>query len=209
MKDRVKKLEEFLEKHSKIMLIAIFVIGIIMYGFLAKKMTSPTFIDVDEELYVSMARSFFFEGHFAKNYEVLSYNCVLYSMIISIAYLFKPIHIALVMRLIGVLLMVSSIFPIYLLAKNILKSKAKAIIISAFSLLLPEYLLSLYLVQEVLCYPMFLWISYLAYLHFTYKKNKWLDIRTYFSFSWNLFCEILCDRICRSIFWNYFTYIIF
>lgn len=93
-------------------------------------------------------------------------------MIISFAYFFKPVHIALVMRLIGVILMCSSIFPIYLLSKEVLKSKGKAISVATFSLLLPEFALSLYMVQEVLCYPMFLWIAYLAYLNFTKEKNK-------------------------------------
>ncbi|MCI8620628.1 MAG: hypothetical protein HFJ50_02110 [Clostridia bacterium] len=119
-------------------------------------------------------------GNFAKNYNVLSYNCVLYSIVISIAYFFKPIHIAFVMRFIGVILMCSSIFPTYLLSKEILKSKSKAIIISAFSLLLPEFALSLYMIQEVLCYPLFLWIAYLTYLHFTREKNIVREIILYF-----------------------------
>ena len=81
-------MKDFLEKNSKIVLIAIFVLGVIIYGFLASKMTSPTYLDVDEELYISMARTFFFDGNIAKNYEILDYNCIIYSIIISIAYFF-------------------------------------------------------------------------------------------------------------------------
>lgn len=81
-------MKEFLEKYSKIVLIAIFILGIIVYGFLASKMTGPAYLNVDEELYVSMARTFFFDGNIAKNYEVLDYNCIIYSIVISIAYFF-------------------------------------------------------------------------------------------------------------------------
>lgn len=81
-------MKDFLEKNSKVVLIVIFIIGIIVYGFIASKMTSPAYLNVDEELYISMARTFFFDGNIAKNYQVLNYNCIIYSIIISIAYFF-------------------------------------------------------------------------------------------------------------------------
>ena len=130
--DKVKKIKEFLEKYSKLVLIAIFIIGIITYGVLVSKMTSPAYLNVDEELYVSMARTFFFEENIAKNYEILDYNCIVYSIIISVAYFFGNAgNILFIMRMIGVILIVSSVFPIYLLSKEILKSKYKALIVSA------------------------------------------------------------------------------
>lgn len=162
-----------IEKYSKIILIVIFIIGILVYAYIARQYDNPTYLSVDEELYVNMARSFFFEGGFSQNYETLTYNCVLYSIILAISYFFyTPEHIVFIMRFIGVVLMVSSVFPIYLLSKEVLKDKVKAIFIAALSLLLPEVLLSSYLVQEVLCYPMFLWIIYLAYIKFSEKSNK-------------------------------------
>lgn len=139
-------------------------------------MTVAVYQDVDEELYISMARTFFFDGNFAKNYEVLNYNCIIYSMVIAIAYFFYSAeNILFIMRIIGVLLMISSVFPIYLLSKEILKSKYKALMIAAFSLLIPEFSLSFYLIQEVMCYPVFLWIAYLVYLKFTREKTKIID----------------------------------
>lgn len=172
----MKKIEEFLDKYSKIILILIFVIGIVIYGFVASKMTSPTYIDVDEELYVSMAKSFFFDGKFTQSYQPLNYNCVLYSMILSIAYFFYSAKgIMFSMRMIGVILMISSIFPIYLLSKEIFKSKSKAIIAATISLLIPEFTSAFYLIQEVMCYPLFLWITYLIYLKFAKEQNKIRD----------------------------------
>lgn len=51
---------KFIEKHTKLILILIFLLGIIIYGFIASKMTNTPYLNVDEELYISMARSFFF-----------------------------------------------------------------------------------------------------------------------------------------------------
>lgn len=124
---------KFIEKHTKLILILIFLLGIIIYGFIASKMTNTPYLNVDEELYISMARSFFFEHSFSKGYEILNYKCVIYSMIISIAYLFGAgAKLIFTMRFIGVCLMISSIFSIYLLAKEILKDKKASIELLAF-----------------------------------------------------------------------------
>lgn len=164
---------KYIDKYSKIILVVIFICGILIYGHIARQYDNPTYLSVDEELYVNMANSFFFEGKFSQNYETLTYNCVLYSVILAISYFFyTPEHILFIMRMIGVLLMVSSVFPIYLLSKEVLKNRVKALFITFLSLLLPEVLLSSYLLQEVLCYPMFLWIVYLAYMRFSRKSNK-------------------------------------
>ena len=72
--------------------------------------------------------------------------------------------------------MMSSVFPIYLLGNEMLKDKRKAIVISLFSLLIPELTLSFYLVQEVLCYPISLWIIYLVYLKLTKEEKPVINI---------------------------------
>ena len=168
---------KFIEKNSKIFIIIIFLIGIIVYGFIASKMTNATYLGVDEELYVSMARSFFYDNNFSQEGEILNYNCVIYSIILSATYLIgNNAALTTIMRLIGVVFMISSVFPIYLLANEVLKNKKVALFMSACSLLIPEFTLAFYYVQEVICYPFFLWIVYLVYLKFTKEKTIAIDI---------------------------------
>ena len=163
----------FIEKHSKIALVIIFLVGILIYGFVASKMTNTPYLDGDEELYVSMARSFFFEHNFSKENVLLNYKCVIYSMIISIAYIFGTgFKTVFLMRFIGVCFIMSPIFPIYLLSNEILKDKKKSLIITMLSIFIPEFTLSFYLIQEVICYPVFLWIVYLVYIKFTKENTK-------------------------------------
>lgn len=174
LKDKAKSI---LEKHTKIILIIMFIIGILIYSYLVSKLTSIVFLGVDEELYISMARTFFNDGVFAKGYEILNYNCVIYSMLISIVYFFYSAkNVLFLMRIIGVILMVSGIFPIYLLSKKVLDSKIKALGVSVIWLILPEMGLSSYIIQEVLLYPIFLWTAYLVYLKFSSEENKILDL---------------------------------
>ena len=120
-------IESWLEKHTKLCLIILFIVGIILYGVIAKNMSMPLYVQNDEDLYVNMARSFFYEGNFSREYTIMNYSCVVYSIILSVAYFFyTPENILFIMRMIGVLLIVSSIFPAYLLGKKILNSKLKA-----------------------------------------------------------------------------------
>lgn len=172
----MEKVKEFVENHSKLTIFLIFLVGVLIYTAIASTFTVPVYKGVDEELYVNMARTFFFDGNFAKYYQTLNYNCVIYSMVLSIAYFFYSAKtIVFTMRFIGVILMISSVFPIYLITKEALGSKFKGIIVALVSLLIPEFTASFYLVQEVLFYPVFLWSTYLVYLNFTRERSKIRD----------------------------------
>lgn len=174
MKD---KLTDFIEKNHKTILILLFVLGILIYGYIARQMTTIAHIGNDEELYINIAKSFFNEGNFQHQNKIVNYNCVVYSMIISIAYLFySPENILFYIRLIGVIMIVSSVFPVYLLSKKVLNSKVKAILIAGFNLIIPEMGLSMYAIQEVLLYPLFLWTVYLIYLKFKENDSKIINI---------------------------------
>lgn len=169
----MKKINEILEKHTKIFLSIIFIVGIILYGILASKMTNAMLLVNDEELYVNIARSFFFEHNFSRGYELINYSCVLYSIVISLAYFFySPESITFLMRMIGIILVVSSVFPAYLLSKEVLKSKTKALGIAAITIIIPEMMSGMYLVQENLSYPLFLWLSYFIYLKLKRDNEK-------------------------------------
>lgn len=144
---------------------------VILYGIVASTFTSTVHIDVDEQLYLSMARSFHYEGRFAVGDTVLNYSCILYSMLISLAYFFySPEHILFVMRLIGVITMTSAIFPIWLLSKELLKEERTSFYVTIFSMFFPFMFDTAYLMQEVLAYPLFLWA--ILFLRYALEKNK-------------------------------------
>ena len=192
MKQLKEKISLFCEKHTVLCLVLIFLVGIILYGTVSKLMTNPMYLIHDEELYVNMARSFFFDYNFSRGYELLNYSCVFYSIVLSFAYFFyTPENIVFLMRMIGVIVMTSSVFPIFLLSKKILGSKKKALIISAISLIIPEMSASAYLIQENFSYPIFLWTAYLIYLKFTSKteKNIKYDLTIIFLFALNFFTK--------------------
>lgn len=150
----------------------VFLTGVIIYGVIASLFTATVHVNVDEELYVSLAKSFYYTGQFQVNGSIVEYNCVLYSLLISLAYIFySPEHILFFMRLIGVVCICSSVFPIWLLAKKILKSPKEALQICVISMFLPYMFDCVYLMQEVLSYSLFLWTAYFIYLSYEHMEN--------------------------------------
>lgn len=153
-----------MKKKSYGICLLIYLIGVIIYLGIIHLFTIPVHLAVDEELYISMARSFHYEGVFEKNGDILNYTCVLYSMILSLAYYFySPENIMYALRTINVVVMLSSVFPISLLGKDILKDEKKALFISGLSLLFPAMMNTAYCMQECLAYPLFLWVVFFIY----------------------------------------------
>lgn len=130
--------------------------GYMLYG--------PVHVKVDEELYLGLARTFHYQGFFGMGKQTYSYSCVLYSMLISIAYFwYTPEKILLLMRMINVFTLCSAAFPIGLLAVNILETRKSALRATAFLMFFPYMFDCAYFMQEVLCYPLFMWTVYFLY----------------------------------------------
>ena len=157
----------------------IYIGAIAIYLFSAVRMSVPVHLEVDEELYLAMAKSFHETGSFQKGYEYINYSCVLYPMLISLGYYFyRPETIMITLRMINVIVMCSAVFPVYLLSKKILTGK-KAILIAVFSMLIPDMIDSVYLMQEVFLYPVLMWCFYFIYMDFEkgiFYKNKYIGI---------------------------------
>ena len=153
-------------------MIGVSLLAVMGYTLWVSNFTIPVHIKVDEELYISMARSFHYEGVFSENGIRLNYSCILYSMLISLAYYFcTPENIIFGMRVIGVCTMLSSVFPIYLIARKILKRKKYAVAISVLFCFIPSVIDVAYCMQEVLCYPVFLWMFYFIYKEIEQEKT--------------------------------------
>ncbi len=171
----------------------LFLIGVIFYTIWVSLFTSTVHIEVDEELYVTLAKSFHYLGRFEKNGQILDYSCVLYSMLLSLAYYFyTPESILFLLRFVGVLCMCSSVFPIYFLAKAILMDEGMAVKIIAWFLLMPYMADCAYMMQEVLCYPLFCWLLFFMYRLFEEDQRgyKWCILAAIF-FCQSLFHEDL------------------
>lgn len=150
----------------------IYMIGCFTYTMCASSMSVPVHLKVDEELYLAMAKSFHYQHNFQKAFSYVNYNCVLYSILISFAYyFFKPENIMFIVRTIGIIVMCSTVFPVYLLSEKILKNKKYALLLAIFVLCIPDMIDSMYIMQEVLCFPITIWCFYFAYRDMDYNEE--------------------------------------
>lgn len=158
---------------EKLRIILLYLSAVLIYGIIVSFFTSTVHIDVDEELYLALAKSFHYRGRFEYGNQLVNYSCVLYSMLISLAYFFySPETILFTMRMIGVITMCSAVFPVFFLSKNVLSDEKRAFLISAFVLIMPYMFDSAYLMQEVLSYPLFLWTLYFLYQTFEREDSR-------------------------------------
>ncbi len=160
------------EKKGWIWIGILYVLAVLLYTFAVSNMTVPVHLLLDEDLYLSLAKSFHHTGSFQKGYRYFGYDCVLYPMLLSVAYFFyRPQTILFTLRLLNVLVMCSAVFPVYLLAKRMLPAK-KAVMVCAFSLLIPDMIDTCYLMQEVLFYPVLMWCFYFVYRDLEEGKTR-------------------------------------
>lgn len=145
-------------------ILGLYFIAVIIYLVFANFFSIPVHMRVDEELYISMAKSFHYNGNFSKEGVILDYTCVLYSVLLSFAYYFyDPERIMYIFRSIGVCVMLSSVFPTFFLGYKVLQNGKKALYVSAFLCILPSMMDVVFCMQEVLSYPLFLWLLYFIY----------------------------------------------
>ncbi len=149
------------ERMIDVFVILIFVFSVLLYGYVAKERTFTTLAYIDEALYIAQAKSFFHEFNFIRGNQALGYDTILYPIFLSLGYcFFKPDTILTVFRCMGVVAMSSAVFPIYRMVKMNCGDKKKAILVCLFSIFVPEMLYSSWILQEVLLYPLCIWLFY-------------------------------------------------
>lgn len=168
------------EGRSSLFKVALIYVVFVIIGFIyVSRFTIPVHIRTDEELYLSMARSFHAGQGFVQYGQSLNYSSVLYSVIISAAYYFySPEHILLIIRCINVLIMLSAVFPTYMLCKAVTGDDNMSVLTAIVCSLMPELAMSGYIMQETLYYPMLLWAFYFMYLDMAQSRVSYRTVLT-------------------------------
>jgi len=132
----------------------------------------------DSYIYMSTAKSFFYnQSFFFDGGNYLLYP-PLYSLSIFLSYFMKDmVAVFTTMKIINSFLLSLVIFPIYLLAKEFLETKRAFIIALMGSLAAPLFSFSNYVLSENLFFPLILFTIYFLYKSFSEDSIKW-DILT-------------------------------
>jgi len=133
--------------------------AVIVQFALALRLVSP-WIMVDELVYSDMARSFASQGRFLLRTAHANYGFV-YPLLLSPAYaIFGSVPDAYVWaRALNVLAICSVVFPVYLLARRVLRP-GSALLAAALSVAIPPTIYAGTLMTENAFYPVFMWLAY-------------------------------------------------
>ena len=142
--------------------------GIVLIRFLMALCTTsfPT-VGIDEFLYYSLGRSIATEGKLLFRGQSANYAYLLYPLTLSPVYLLfrEGSNYYRLLQLWNILLMSSSVFPLYFMSKELLESEKKAYLPAALAMLLPDFILGELIFSEAIIYPLFFTLMYCAYLH--------------------------------------------
>lgn len=170
--ERKRKIESTIEQHTGLIVISLFFVCSLIRFFLISY--PRTFYVYNDELRFYQMAENFIHGHGFKVYNSnTSYEKVLYSLLISPAFLLKT-RIA-QQRLIAIfncLLICSTVFPSYLLARKMELSKKTQVLTAVVVLSFSEMSYSMTYMSEVLFLPLATWAIYLLYLFINEAEIK-------------------------------------
>ena len=122
-------------------------------------------IGIDEYLYTGLARSIGTGNGLMFLGQTADYSYIAYPLFLSPVYALFPsgTNFFRILQLLSIMLMQSSVFPIYGIAAALTGERGKKLLFAAaVSLLLPEFIFGSILFSECLIYPLFFTAAYLA-----------------------------------------------
>lgn len=159
---------------EKIFLFLAFLFGVCLC-FLIGNFSKSLFLQPDEMRYIGIARSIANGRNITYfHHMVTNYQKILYPLCISAAYKFHDFHQQITaVALINAVLISSSVFPAYFLAKKYLNSKRMRLLVCIFTILYPEMAMTMTFMSESLYFPMVLWEIFIVSKIYDDQKNNW------------------------------------
>ena len=154
--------------------ILLFYLVIVLFKILLSSFILSPSAFSDEYIYMKMARSFFFDFNFNVHNLVVDIYPPLYSMLLSITYIFNDMNIAyFFMKVINALISSLVIIPAFLLSREFLNEKKSLIIALLVSIIPSNFSFTPYIISENLFYPLSLFIVYFIYKSFSGNKYNY------------------------------------
>ncbi len=167
-------------KKIYIKLIIAFILIFILKSILSSFILAPSEF-ADGYIYAKAARSFFFNQELTIHEEIPLNYPPLYSIILSISYLFKNMnYVYLFMKMINAFISSLIVFPAFFLAREFLSNKKSFLFSILISFLPSNFSFSPYIMSENLFYPLFLTSIYFIYKSFKEEKLRYDIIASIF-----------------------------
>lgn len=150
--------------------------GIVLIRFMLAMLTTsyPT-IKIDEFLYFNLARSIATKGELLYRGQAADYAFILYPLMLSPIYLLfgEGAHFYRLIQLWNILLMSTSIFPLFCLGKKMGLGK-KTLTAAVLSMLVPDFILGEFVFSEAILFPLFFTLMVCAYSYMEDSGRRWI-----------------------------------
>ena len=154
------------------LVLLLYLLGVIIRFILALLYRHGPTVQIDESLYINIAKSLAANEGLAYRSQPVPYMYIFYPLLLVPLYLIPlPFDLYRVLQLYNCLQICSSIFPVYLFAKDVTGSVKKALLSSAITLLLPDMMMSGFLMAESAVWPLSLWLVFSSYRLFAAKEK--------------------------------------
>lgn len=145
-------------------LLGLFVIAVAIRFLLALLSSDGPIIYIDEGLYINVARGLAGSGEVTYRDQPTSYLYLLYPITLLPMFLLPTsVDLYRAVQLWNIVIMTSAIIPGYLLARRLKLSRAWSYVAVVFLLVMPDMILSSFMIAECLLYPLMLWLFYVAF----------------------------------------------
>lgn len=153
-------------------LIILYIIIVILKISLAYFILAPSSFS-DYYGYAKVARNLFYHGTFTVHDDI-STRPPLYSLVLSLAYIFKDMEIVyFFMKVLNAMMSSLIIFPAWLLSKEFFNKKKAMLLTTMIAVLPANFGFTFLLMAENLFYPLFLFSIYFIYKSFIEESCKW------------------------------------
>ena len=166
------------ERKSNVLwqLLCLYIGTVLIRYALALITTSYPTIKIDEYLYFSLGRSIATKGALLYRGQPADYAFILYPLVISPVYLLfrEGTDFYRLIQLWNIILMSSSVFPLYFLGRKMLGSEKKALAAAGLSMLVPDFILGEFIFSEAILFPLFFALMYCAYSYLEDGGKHWI-----------------------------------
>ena len=160
--------------HIRLILPGIWLAGVLVRFIMASIFRHGPTVIIDESLYTNIARSLAAGEGIAYRGQPVPYLYIFYPLMLIPLYLFRlPFDLYRTTQLWNAMLMCSSVFPIFLFAKDYTKDEKKALLCAGIILLMPDMAMAGYLMTEAVVWPLSIWLMFFSYRMIAGQEKTW------------------------------------
>ena len=178
---KITKIQESLnsansQEYRFYLVVILFAASFVLHTILNILIKENVTVVIDEGLYTNIARSLAWDGKLAFRGQPVNYPYLLYPFLLVPVYKLNALwgsDIYRAVQIFNTLLITSSVFPVYLFAKDFTRSSRKSFFAALIVALMPDMIMGGYEMTECLIWPLSFWMVFFCYRFYSTGELKY------------------------------------